>query len=156
MEWTREYFRERRNFLDSTVMHFQWSAHSIYNLEALLPEIPPNKPTFPITQIHRLSFIVFFFSSSHFLVTIPATCFKSSFWQTTNKLKHIHITQCDICRTLLKKKIHTVQKTKKEKKTRKEKHLHFCFFSIFSLAFLEKRYTVASYQSHITCRYNTT
>lgn len=50
------------------------------------------------------------------------------------------------------------QKREKTKRTIKEKHLHFCFPPqvFFFLAFLEKRYTVASYQSRITCRYNTT
>lgn len=130
----------------------------LYSLKS--PRI--NTP-YPITQIHRLSFLVRFFFSSLFLVTIPATCFKSSFWQTTNKLKHKHSYNTMwhfFFRTLRKKKIiikkYTYNTEPKKKKRTKEKHLHFLFFPVFFLAFLEKRYTVASYQSHITCRYNTT
>lgn len=101
MKGIRKFSKERGNFLDSTLMHSVSSPkrrkYSLSNLEALQlsdflkslksPQI--NTPS-PVTQVHRLSFLVGFFFSARFLVTIPATCFKSSFWQTTNKLKHKH------------------------------------------------------------------
>lgn len=141
-----------------------------YNLEALQPSVrlyslksPQINTPSPITQIHRLSFLVCLFFSSHFLVTIPATCFKSSFWQTTNKLKHKHSYNTMwhfLFRTLRKKKKYTynTEPRKKERKVKDQEKRSICIvvFPMFFLAFLEKRYTVASYQSHITCRYNTT
>lgn len=140
------------------------------NLLSFFPPWPPPHPTpsqintpSPITQIHRLSFLVRFFfssSSSHFLVTTPATCFKSSFWQTTNKLKYRHSYNTmwrfrGRLERKQKRNIHTIQK-QKQKETKSEKHLHLFYPHVFFRTFLEKRYTVASYQSRITCRYNTT
>lgn len=68
------------------------------------------------------------------------------------------------CRTILKEKrnkayTYSTESKKESCKYKKRSILHFLFYSrcwFFSSLFLEKRYTVASYQSHITCRYITT
>lgn len=115
--------------------------------------VPPREQAFPhlgVTLVHFLHVILWQYlqhaSNLHFgkpqinkNTNIHITHFVGRFWK--KKIKHIH----------------TVQNPKENRKYKKRSILHFCFLQkyIFFFAFLEKRYTVASYQSHITCRYIT-
>lgn len=111
------------------------------------PLYKPRPPVFP--PAHRSTntsaLILGIFSSSLFRMTTPASCFKSSFWQTTNKLKIQTFIEHNVWLSFWgrfwknnnkKKEIYTWYWKKKKEK---QKRSNCICFSVFSSLFLKKK-----------------